>query len=145
VFDDISQSLTLFNDTIPAILRNSVSVLTQLVELYRNRANIDAVAILRPTVVGIGGELMELVRYSTVDHAQMVRSKRSSYEMTRVVGNIVDGLADVQCNNMQDTQLRMLDAVIRQEIDVQEGLVAYLDKVRTLDPPWPHLTLFDSP
>jgi hypothetical protein len=130
VFDDISQSLTLFNDTIPAILRNSVSVLTQLLELYRNHANIDAVAILRPTVVGIGGELMELVRYSTVDHAQMVRSKRSSYEMTRVVGNIVDGLADVQCNNMQDTQLRMLDAVIRQEIDVQEGLVAYLDKVR---------------
>ena len=49
--------------------------------------------------------------------------------MSRVVSNIVDGLSEVQVNNMQSYQMSQLDHVMRKQIENKEGLVSYLDRV----------------
>jgi len=48
--------------------------------------------------------------------------------MSRVVSNIVEGLSEIQVNNMQEHQLKMLDRIISQQIENQQGLISWLRK-----------------
>lgn len=129
VFKDISESLHLFNFTIPSIVRNSFTLVGQAYSLYQVRKKIDALTILRPTIVGMVGEAVELMRYKTIETEQMLEQQRTNQEMSRIVSNIVDGLSDVQCNNMQECQLRMLDGVIDSELESKEGPISFMDRV----------------
>lgn len=55
VFNDITETLQLFNSTIPSIVRGAYSFIFQAWDLYQAKLNIDILAILRPTLVGAIG------------------------------------------------------------------------------------------
>jgi hypothetical protein len=72
VFDDINETLHLFNHVIPTIARGVYAFAMQCVELYAQRANIDLLSIVRPTVVGVCGEVVNLGFSRVIDDQQLI-------------------------------------------------------------------------
>ena len=128
VFSDISETLQLFNSTIPSILRGTYTFILQSHDLYGQRASIDILSILRPSIVGLVDEFINFAREKYLIEAQTVMMQRNAMQMSRVVSNIVDGLSEIQVNNMQPHQLHRLDAVIDDEIDAKQGVISALNR-----------------
>jgi len=129
VFNDIHETLNLFNNTLPSMLRGVVTLGVSGHELWQNRAAFDVLAILRPSVVGLMSECVNYVREKWIVDVQTIMQQRNASAMSRVVSNIVDGLAEIQINNMQQFQLQKLDAVSGAELENQQGVQTFVNNV----------------
>jgi hypothetical protein len=132
VVTDISETLHLFNGLIPDILRGLFAWTAQARELYNNRAQIDFLSVARPTLVGLAGEAADLLRERFCSDVQEERQIRTNNEMAVVVSNIVDGLAEIQVNNMQQQQLLALDAVIKAQVENKQGGLAFASQAHRM-------------
>ena len=129
VFNDINETLNLFNNTLPSMLRGSYTLALSSYELYQNKEAFDVLAILRPSIVGLVSECVNWARDKYIVDAQTVMMQRNASEMSRVVSNIVDGLAEIQTNNLQQFQLRKLDGVSRAELSNQQGTHTFINSI----------------
>jgi ABC-type multidrug transport system fused ATPase/permease subunit len=128
VFDDISLTLHLFNWIIPTTIRTGFTLLGQIRDLYNDRSSLDFLAVARPALVSIINEIIEEVRLRYIEQHQGQQQIKHRSDMTRLVSNIVDGLSEVQVNNMQQYQLQRLDEVARRDIENREGWLTYVDR-----------------
>ena len=62
VFNDISETLNLFNTTIPSLMRGAYTLVGSSHDLWLNRDAFDFLAILRPSIVGMTSEAVNYVR-----------------------------------------------------------------------------------
>jgi hypothetical protein len=92
-------------------------------------------SVVRPTLVSIINEVIEEVRARAVDEVQTQQELLISSDMARVVSNIVDGLSEVQVNNMQRNQLLQLDRISASELQNKEGCVQERECVRARSQP----------
>ncbi len=129
VFNDINETLNLFNNTLPSMVRGAYTLTVSAAELYQNRDAFDVLSLIRPSVVGLVGESVNWLREKYIVDAQTLAMQRNASAMSRVVSNIVDGLAGVQTNNMQRFQLRMLDVVSLSELSSHQGAHTFLNNL----------------
>jgi ABC-type multidrug transport system fused ATPase/permease subunit len=129
VFNDINETLNLFNTTLPSMMRGAYTLAISAHELYTNRDAFDVLSLIRPSIVGLVGESVNWMREKYIVDAQTIAMQRNASAMSRVVSNIVDGLAEVQTNNMQRFQLRMLDGVSRAELASQQGTHTFVNNM----------------
>lgn len=111
VLSDLHLTLHFFNFILPAFVRGIVDLAWQLNSLYGQRHELELVTLLRPSVVGFFGEMFNELRLRLVEEKQVLAEQNISADMSRIVCNMVDGLAEVQVNNLQKYQLRQLDQV----------------------------------
>ena len=62
VFNDINETLNLFNTTIPSMMRGAYTLALSAHELYQNKDAFDVLAIVRPSVVGLVSEGVNWMR-----------------------------------------------------------------------------------
>ena len=129
VFNDISETLNLFNTTIPSLLRGAYTLVGSSHDLWLNREAFDVLAILRPSIVGMTSEAVNYVREKMIVDAQTIQQQKNASAMSRVVTNIVDGLAEIQTNNMQRFQLKKLDQVSGEELQNQQGGATFVNNI----------------
>ena len=129
VMNDINETLQLFNTTIPTLIRNGYTLLFSSMELYAQRAHIDLLSIVRPTVIGIMGESLNLIRDRWVTEPQTLQLQMTYNNSHRIVSNIVDGLSEIQVNNMQGYQLLRLDHINAEQVNVAQGVSSFLNSV----------------
>lgn len=129
VFNDISETLNLFNTTLPSLMRGAYTLVGSAHDLWLNRDAFDVLAILRPSLVGLTSECVNFVREKYLLDAQTLQQQRNASAASRVVTNIVDGLAEIQTNNLQQFQLRMLDAVSGEELQNQQGTTTFVSNI----------------
>jgi ABC-type multidrug transport system fused ATPase/permease subunit len=129
VFNDISETLNLFNTTIPSLLRGAYTLVGSSHDLWLNREAFDVLAILRPSIVGLTSEAVNYVREKMIVDAQTLQQQKNASAMSRVVTNIVDGLAEIQTNNMQRFQLKKLDQVSGEELQNQQGGATFVNNI----------------
>ena len=129
VYGDISMALYLFNHIVPSTIRTGFTFVRQARDLYLRRQDIHMLGVLRPTVVMIVTEVIEELRRQFIDVRQLERETATRSQMTRVVTNIVDGLSDIQTNNMQGYQLQQLDTIMAEDVSQKQGWITYLDRV----------------
>jgi ABC-type multidrug transport system fused ATPase/permease subunit len=129
VFNDINETLNLFNQIIPSIIRGSYTFIAQCTQLWAIRDSIDILAIVRPTLLGLIGESINLSRERLILDQQSLELQRNQSAMSRVVSNIVDGLAEIQCYNSQSYQLQRLDSISQDEINSKQGLLTAVNSI----------------
>ena len=125
VFNDINETLHLFNSTIPSIFRSTYTLLLSTSDLWGQRSSIDVLSILRPSIVGFTSELLNLVRDRLVLDPQTVALQRNANESSRLISNIVDGLSEIQCNNMQDWAMQRLQLLSAEEVTGKQGWTTF--------------------
>eukprot|EP00467_Chlorarachnion_reptans_P007762 CAMPEP_0114493946 /NCGR_PEP_ID=MMETSP0109-20121206/4382_1 /TAXON_ID=29199 /ORGANISM="Chlorarachnion reptans, Strain CCCM449" /LENGTH=797 /DNA_ID=CAMNT_0001670935 /DNA_START=30 /DNA_END=2423 /DNA_ORIENTATION=- len=134
VFRDVSDTVILFEVTIPSIIRGAAELLRETYELYTQRNKIDLVALFRPFALNAALESINLARWRFIGEKQEQERIRNRLRMAKAVSNICEGLADVQVNNIQAYQLRVLDNLTSHEIEGKQGTTKYLNMVyETID------------
>ena len=121
VFNDIHETLLLFNSTLPSIFRSTYTLLLSTADLWAQRKSIDVLSILRPSLVGFTSEALNLLRDRVLLDPQTVALQRVANESSRLISNIVDGLSEIQCNNMQDWAMQRLNALSGEEVTGKQG------------------------
>ena len=129
VFNDINETLQLFNNTIPHLFRSSYILLLSTRELWQQRAVIDVLSILRPSIVGFSSELLNLARDRLVLDPQSVALQRNANEHSTLLSNIVDGLSEVQVNNMQPWAMDRLIRLGEEEVKGKQGWATFVGSV----------------
>ena len=125
VFNDINETLHLFNATIPGLFRSSYTLLLSARELWLQRASIDMLSILRPSIVGFSSELLNVLRERLLLDPQSLALQRNANESSRLISVIVDGLSEIQCNNMQDWAMGRLGALSEEEVTGRQGWTTF--------------------
>ena len=126
VFNDINDTLTLFNSTLPSLMRSAYTLLLSSMDLYRARDRIDVLSILRPSILGLVTESLNVLHSTYILDRQSLQLQRNAIDSSRLLSNIVDGLAEIQVNNMQGYQLTRLDRLTNDELQGKQGLVTFL-------------------
>ena len=126
VFNDINDTLTLFNSTLPSLLRSGYTLVLSSLDLYRARDRIDVLSILRPSILGLATESLNLLHSTYILDRQAWQLQRNALDSSRLLSNIVDGLAEIQVNNMQGYQLTRLDRLTADELQGKQGLLTFL-------------------
>lgn len=104
-------------------------------ELYKHRRHVDPLALAHPVLIGIAipahvhvyanadsmhaglvRKLMGYFKYHFIEKKQRDVIQKTRNKMSRLVANALDGLADIQVNNLQKHQLHLLDQMIRTEL-----------------------------
>lgn len=75
------------------------------------------------------GELIDLFREKFLLDVQTLELQKTQMAMSRVMSNIVDGLSEIQVNNMQTHQLARLDSVISEEITQKQGMATFANSI----------------
>ncbi len=114
VMNDISETLNLFNFLLPNIVRGGYEVYYSTRDLLAQRNSIAPLAILRPTIIGFLDEFVSWLRMRLVTDQQVAGIQVADIAMSKVITGVVDGLAEIQVNNMQQFQLQALDRVVHQ-------------------------------
>ena len=125
VFNDINETLQLFNSTLPAIIRGFYSFVFQTRDLFLIRQRIDALALLRPTLLSLSSEAIIWFKDKFIVDKQALQMTINQADMSRVVGDMIDGLPEIQVNNDQESQLKRLDCKL-----VQLGSHAIAEETR---------------
>ena len=97
-------------------------------DLYARRSKIDWISIVRPFVmIGI---------WKSVDWAkQQVMGTKTittavvNPHVTQLFSNVIDGLTDIQLNNLQPLQLRNYDYIVSKEVSVREDIRLFTNRV----------------
>ena len=126
VFNDINDTLTLFNSTLPSLMRSAYTLVLSSMDLYRARDSIDVLSILRPSILGLASESLNLLHSTYILDRQSLQLQRNAIDSSRLLSNIVDGLAEIQVNNMQGYQMKRLDRLTGDELQGKQGLVTFL-------------------
>ena len=121
VFNDINDTLTLFNSTLPSLMRSGYTLVLSSMDLYRARDRIDILSLLRPSILGVVTESLNLLHSSYILDRQSLQLQRNAIDSSRLLSNIVDGLPEIQVNNMQHYQLHRLDHLTAARAQRQAG------------------------
>lgn len=129
IFRDISDTLHLFNFTLPTLVRGIWTVALQGRELYRQREAIDGLAIGRPALVMLVQEGLDYALDQVVDLRRTEALERMNMDMSSLVSTVCDGLVEIQINNMQKQQLALMDRMSEQEMSTSQGLTTFFERV----------------
>ena len=123
VFNDINDTLTLFNSTLPSLVRSGYTLVLSSMDLYYARDRIDILSILRPSILGVVTESLNVLHSTYVLDRQSLQLQLNALSSSRLLSNIVDGLAEIQVNNMQQYQMRRLDRLTSEELQGKQGVL----------------------
>jgi len=134
VFQDVHDTVIFFEVTIPSIIRGVAELMRECYELWIQREKIDVLALARPFIVNTVLEAVNLARWHYIEEKQEIVRLRNRLRMIKAISNMCEGLSDVQVNNMQNYQLKVLDGLIQREVEGRQGVSKYLSMVyETID------------
>eukprot|EP01087_Luapelamoeba_hula_P018310 TRINITY_DN5885_c0_g1_i2.p1 TRINITY_DN5885_c0_g1~~TRINITY_DN5885_c0_g1_i2.p1 ORF type:complete len:806 (-),score=153.64 TRINITY_DN5885_c0_g1_i2:2-2419(-) len=119
---DISQTLNFFSFTLPQMVASLYALSREGFELYRMRASVDPLALAYPIVIGVTRKLASYVKYHFIEKKQRDVISKTRTKMSRLVSNALDGIGDIQVNNLQPQQLKELDKLIETELSNSLGM-----------------------
>eukprot|EP00698_Gefionella_okellyi_P020907 TRINITY_DN6658_c0_g1_i3.p2 TRINITY_DN6658_c0_g1~~TRINITY_DN6658_c0_g1_i3.p2 ORF type:complete len:332 (-),score=85.01 TRINITY_DN6658_c0_g1_i3:2108-3103(-) len=126
---DINQTLNLFNYTIPGLLGGCYALAREIQELYHEREHLDWLAVARPLLTLGISKAVNLFRYHAFEEREEKALKAASTGMSRLISNAVEGLAEIQINNLQPVQLDRLDSMIDEELTSSFGIGTTITRV----------------
>lgn len=126
---DITSTLNLFSTIIPQFFSTTYAFIRESQELYRKRKNIDVLAILRPTGVGLASRFADWIKFHMVDKKKKKLGKKSILSISEMFTTVLDGLADLQLNNLQEVQLDKFDAISDKHLLLQEGFTTFVTRM----------------
>ena len=80
-------------------------------DLYRRRDQMDWLSVARPPCIGLLKRFLNWMKYHILEKGKMASLISSSVGLSRMFSNVVEGLPEIQLNNLQEDQLAAFDAM----------------------------------
>jgi hypothetical protein len=125
---DITSTLHLFSYTIPNLFSNIFGVFTEGYDLYQRRGQIDPLAISTPFISMFTWRVVDWFK-ETIMGKKMASANIDNEDMATLFNTVIDGLTDVQLNNLQQKQMNNFDSLISDEFNVQEDARYFINRM----------------
>ena len=133
ITQDLGQTLAFFNFTAPAMIASLYALVLEGNEVWKNRRRLDVLAVAFPPTMYLvrtglswlfGLEKAEprvkayvavrqcRIGWSACDEHCRKKKEKKRKQMAQFVSNALDGILDIQINNLQEAQLKYLDSLI---------------------------------
>lgn len=125
---DITQTLNFVNRYLPSLVSGLYAFLIESAMLYRKRRTIDILAVVYPVLIALIKRLLEWAQYKYFTKKQKKKSKMNIDMLDACMANALEGLTDIQVNNLQAAQLANFDKIAQKEIKNKEGFASLFAK-----------------
>ena len=129
IVNDISQTMQLVTFTLPTTAGAIYTFMREGNDLYKIRARLDAYVMLRPVLVGAFTQVIDSIKYRAWDKKEKKVMKENNKDVAQLFTGIVEGLHEIQVNNIQQSQLSAHDELSAIELENTQGLNTYVGKV----------------
>lgn len=98
------------------------TTVTEARDLFARRGQIDWLAVTRPFASILIWKIVDWLRREVVGHNLKHTFMISGPEVQSLFANVIDGLTDVQLNNLQQAQLDYYDNIVAREFNLLESV-----------------------
>lgn len=109
----------------------SCGAVTEAKDLFDRRKRLDWLAIARPFVSSLVWKAVDWVHSEVVGRNMKSALMLVSPQVQSLFSNVLDGLLDVQLNNLQDIQLKYYDTIVEKEFNVLESIRFFSNRIYT--------------
>lgn len=128
VESDISSTLNFINKYLPSLVSGIYAFLVEGSLLLMKRNSIDPLAVAYPILIHALQKWISWANYKWFRKAIKKKSKDNNDKLDITMSNTLEGIIDIQTNNLQAQQLAIFDSVSQEEIRNKEGLKNYIIK-----------------
>jgi ABC-type multidrug transport system fused ATPase/permease subunit len=128
VMSDISSTLNFVNSYLPSLVSGIYTFLVEGSSLILRRKAIDPLALAYPIVITILVRFISWAQYKYYTKPQKKISKANQNKLDDAMAVALDGIIDIQTNNLQQTHLFAFDRVATEEIGNKEGVTNFMMK-----------------
>ncbi|KAL0480059.1 ABC transporter H family member [Acrasis kona] len=125
---EIQSTLKMFSFTIPNTLGSFYAIYKEAKDLYLQRNRIDVLAIARPFVVMAIFKVVDWTKRQVLG-TKTITHNTSNPHVSQLFSNAVDGLVDIQLNNLQQVQMQHYDQIISNEFSASEDLRLFTNRI----------------
>eukprot|EP01132_Coremiostelium_polycephalum_P002872 gene2872-3569_t len=116
ISSSINSTISFFTYTVPDFFACMYAFVIEGSELFTKRKIIDPLIVLHPILIAIYQKVSQKLRENLVEGNELKFKDTYHSAMSKMVSNTVDGLSDIQINNLQETQLSLFDSLIEKEM-----------------------------
>eukprot|EP00656_Telonema_subtile_P029043 TRINITY_DN3191_c0_g1_i6.p1 TRINITY_DN3191_c0_g1~~TRINITY_DN3191_c0_g1_i6.p1 ORF type:complete len:693 (-),score=164.64 TRINITY_DN3191_c0_g1_i6:115-2193(-) len=129
VMQDINKTMHLVTFVLPTITGALYTLYQEGSLLFKIRHRIDPLVLMRPVIVGLAMQASESLKYRLWDKWEKKLIKQNERESSQLLQGVSEGLAEIQVNGIQGSQLEAHDMLSAHEIESKHGLNVYTTKV----------------
>ncbi|KAL9651529.1 hypothetical protein ABK040_001475 [Willaertia magna] len=126
---EIHNTLRLFSFIIPSILSSIYAIVRESYELYENKNKLDFLIIIRPILSIIIWKIIDWLKIQFTGRKKIIVNVQSNPNVTFLFNNVMDGLNDIQLNNMQYKKLKEYDDIVNNEFGIFEDLRLFFNRI----------------
>jgi ABC-type multidrug transport system fused ATPase/permease subunit len=128
VASDITSTLNFINKYLPSLVSGLYAFLVEGSSLFMKRKSIDGLAFAYPIAITVFVRFLSWAQYKYYTRPQKKTSRANQDKLDMAMANALDGIIDIQTNNLQVSQLHAFDNISQEEIRNKEGLANFLIK-----------------
>lgn len=128
VMSDISSTLNFVNSYLPSLVSGIYTFVVEGSSLILRRKAIDPLALAYPIVITVLVRFISWAQYKYYTKPQKKVSKANQHKLDGAMAVALDGIVDIQTNNLQQTHLFAFDRVASEEIGNKEGVTNFMMK-----------------
>lgn len=125
---DINRSLRIFSFVIPQLLSNLYTILAECRDLYGKKDKLDLIIVLRPLIASSSWTIIDWIK-SQVFGESVSQVFVTKPEVTRLFHNAIEGIVDIQVNNLQEQQIEIYDQMLEEEFSWYESVRYFVNRV----------------
>jgi len=129
VMQDINKTMHLVSFVMPTLAGAVYTLVQESSALFKIRHRIDPLVLLRPVLIGFVSQAAESLKYRVWDKRERKLLKQNERESSQLLQGISEGLAEIQVNSLQASQLEAHDMLTANELENKHGLNVYVTKV----------------
>ncbi|GAM23859.1 hypothetical protein SAMD00019534_070340 [Acytostelium subglobosum LB1] len=129
ISSSINTTISFFTYTLPEFFAAMYALLVEGSDLFSRRKKIDPLIILHPILIAIYQKVSQRLRQHLVENNEIKFRDTYQVAMSKMVTNTLEGLSDIQVNNLQETQLSLFDNLIDKELEHAQSFSSLVSKV----------------
>ncbi|EFA76103.1 putative non-transporter ABC protein [Heterostelium album PN500] len=129
ISSSINTTISFFTYTIPDFFATLYAFVVEGSDLFRSRRKIDPLIILHPILIAIYQKVSQRLRVHLVEANEIKFRDTYQVAMSKMVTNTLEGLSDIQVNNLQETQLSLFDNLIEKELENTQSFSTLVSRV----------------
>eukprot|EP01133_Synstelium_polycarpum_P016165 gene16165-19239_t len=117
ISSSINSTISFFTYTVPDFFAALYAFVAEGSDLLARKSKIDPLIILHPILIAVYQKVSKRLREFLVEGNEIKFRDTYQTAMSKMVSNTLEGLSDIQINNLQETQLSLFDNLIDREME----------------------------
>ncbi|KYR00105.1 putative non-transporter ABC protein [Tieghemostelium lacteum] len=121
ISSSINTTISFFTFTLPNFFASFYAFVIEATLLLRKGNKIDPLIILHPILIAVYQKVSQKLRIHLIEKNEFKLKDTYNQAMSKMISNTVEGLSDIQINNLQETQLSLFDDLVQKDLSTSKS------------------------